>query len=189
MDKGILNFNDLVGTRKGAFLVCGEGPSLDTKPEEFYNNFDGTTVGFNQIRLVFHPDYYLNSHILGNVLEECKTTQYYQYETNRIIKGPERDGKIVRGFTINRAFSCAYHLGATDIYVIGVDACDAPDGRKTNKWRVAAGIPGIYDEKMYDQMFKSFCEVAAVYKSAGVNLYDLSPWGRLPSNLFTKVKE
>jgi len=178
----------LFNRHKGAkVLLCGEGSSIDEYPLHFYVDWDGIIVGINRIKLKFVPDYWLALDVMRNKVEDCNKQQWYQWKAKHRSAEEglgKRDGLIEPGnssLTINSALSICYQLGASEIYLIGIDFCLGKNGKAHYNIREEMG--GNHLVENYNKFLTKRChtldEQIHAYQNNGVKIYDLSPFGLL----------
>lgn len=108
------------------FLVCGTGPSIEQYSREWYINWPGVIIGVNDIVDLFTPDYLVNVHELQNVMlcniEGHREEIAYSFYNPSTQVSPEKNGQMtIIGTICTAAMTAAYHLGAKEIFLIGVD--------------------------------------------------------------------
>ena len=129
----MINLSDIINKHGGeSFLVCGMGTSIDQYPRDFYEAWEGVTVGVNEITDLFTPDYLFNVNLLHDkdynaFWDKGGREIRYEYMSPSDTVDTEKKGKLsMRGSGILPAYTAAYQLGAADIFLIGVD------GKSTN---------------------------------------------------------
>lgn len=176
-------------------LLCGAGSSLDLYPKSFYENWDGFTLGINRIKLLFQPDYWMALDLMHGVVEDCKEQEWYQCKRVQrdVPELGKRDGIIDPGtnrLTICTALSVAYQLGASEIYLIGVDFCLGANGSEYHKERVAVKNTNrtAFDlEQFLGRKTKCLVNQIDAYEANGTKIYDLSPFGILEGTTKTSL--
>lgn len=167
--------NQHIGKR---FIVCGTGPSIDTWDWPT-DNSDQVIIGVNDFGKYFDPDYLvcIDSH---NAFTSSRWEYIYNTQADYVfshLKLPIRDtGKLVKIDFSNRnvydlaspnklhksylspyvAVNIAYWMGASEIYMIGVDLVNHP-----LKNRIT-------------QINKDFFNLGQSLRSKGVQLYNAS---------------
>ena len=174
----------LAGSRDGeAALVCANGPSLDLYPKEFYENWNGFTVGINRIKLLFTPDYFVALDVLHGYIEDCKRQEWFKKENQESEDWGVRNGYVENGHgSTGVAISVAYQLGASSIYIIGLDGCPDADGNHYFKERRDIGLKTDAldctcekQDKWYDKQQQHIERQLDCYK---IPIYNLSPFSR-----------
>lgn len=193
-------FSTLVDKHKGeCALVCGTGTSLLQFPVEFYKEFKGFTVGVNTILGLFVPDYYLSIYAQNNVINCSLDKEQYEFHWSRPFPALDvkKRGMIsLSNTTALSALTAAYQLGATKIYLIGIDYLtgkdnqvyynggtvngkhvEIPDTHEYAKGRVKRDeshyLPGI-NEKKRETDIEIFAKIASEMEREGVKVYNLS---------------
>ena len=196
------DLRDLIGKHEGKkFLICGTGCSIDDFPIEFFEEWDGVTIGCNDILERFIPDFYLNIHEEKNLLHDIKGMDQIniQFRSPSIGVDAERTGLVsLRGTVATTMLTVAYQLGAAEIYLVGIDLklwglkhhmenCSAEFVSKDHPldMTVAANIIGVREGKQFEShIIQKECELAATinfferafetYRAQGVKLFNLS---------------
>lgn len=125
-----LSFSSAVNKHKGKpFLICGTGPSIDQFPKSFYEEWEGITIGVNDIVELFTPNYHVDIHerpsIIRDNIEGLDLVFKYFSPSSQI--DPEKSGLLSMVGTVALiALTAAYQLGASDIYLIGIDLKVSP---------------------------------------------------------------
>jgi len=127
----VVDLRDIINRHKGEkFLICGTGCSIDDFPVEFFTEWDGITIGCNDITDRFQPDYYLNIHndkntlLYNRVLTTPATAEKInlQYRSPSVGVDVERSGLVsLRGTVATTMLTVAYNLGASEIHLVGID--------------------------------------------------------------------
>ena len=125
-----LSFSSAVDKHRGKpFLICGTGPSIDQFPKSFYEEWEGITIGVNDITELFIPNYHIDVHerpsIIRDNIRGLDLVFKYLSRSNQI--DPEKSGFLSMVGTVALiAYTAAYQLGASDIYLIGIDLKVSP---------------------------------------------------------------
>jgi hypothetical protein len=198
------DLQDLIGKHDGEkFLICGTGCSIDDFPIEFFEEWDGVTIGCNDILDRFIPDYYLNIHEEKNLLHDIKgmTQVNIQFRSPSIGVDAERTGLVsLRGTVATTMLTVAYQLGAAEIYIVGIDLKPGKDRHHFKGCSsyyfdknhipdmtdpiVAAGMANGETDCSHIMHPSKECELAATinfferafetYRAQGVKLFNLS---------------
>lgn len=170
------------------------GTSIDQYPAEFYRNWPGITIGVSEITDLFQPCYHLPNVVVypqheNHVIKKDGAVISYEYMNPSDTVTAEKNGKLSkRGTCAAPAFCMAYHLGASEIYLIGVDLKAASDGRiyfdgctKTPPahYQLADG-----NDPEVQATIRCFSDAFDIYRAKGVGVYNLSLNTRL-SNIET----
>ena len=117
------------------FLVCGMGTSIDQFPVEFFENWDGVTIGVNEITDLFTPDYHFPNYAVYPSMENSIVARgvdrpiSFEYTSPSAHIDIHKTGKLSkRGTVAMPAFTTAYQMGASEIYIIGVDFMSSENG-------------------------------------------------------------
>jgi hypothetical protein len=125
-----LSFSSAVDKHRGKpFLVCGTGPSIDQFPKSFYEEWEGITIGVNDITELFIPNYHINIHKRPSIIRDNTEglDLVFKYFNPSSQIDPEKSGLLSMVGTVALiALTAAYQLGASDIYLIGVDCKVSP---------------------------------------------------------------
>lgn len=133
-----LDFPYFQNKHKGEkFLVYGLGTSLDQFSPGFYVNFPGIIIGINEViypGLEF-PDYLFNI----NLFHDKDYNAFFDREGNEIVyRYAEPSNKVcligepylpMVGTGAVPAIAAAYFMGASEIYLIGIDFKPGADGQ------------------------------------------------------------
>ena len=167
------------------FLVCGMGTSVDQFSVSFFENWKGITIGVNEITDLFTPDYHFPNYAV-----------LPQYENSIVVRGVARPisfeytspsahidihktGKLSkRGTVAMPALTAAYQMGASEIYIVGVDFMPSPDGQIYFKG-CSKEAPEYYqladrDDPELQATLRCFQDAFIQYKTQGVKVYSLS---------------
>lgn len=186
------------------FLVCGDGSSLDCFPESFYTSWPGITIGVNRVLAKFHPTYYLCLHRFQRFVEgrghelapsigiSCRNGQanadvVVNFATagswEKVLCRP-KTGLVASNKTSACAlFSMAWIMGATSIWMTGIDFAYGPEGQlyhsglepeqKSRGWYAR-------EEARNRSRVKAFLEDGIRrLEGLGVPVFNLSPWSQL----------
>ena len=189
----MIRLENIVDFHEGEkFLVCGTGPSIDQFSREFYTEWGGITIGVNNIENFFTPDYYLNVHREPRILwmqgfiypHGHKEAVAFDYCTPSTQIATEKNGRLSMTTSVAiPATTAAYQLGASEIYLIGIDLnlgssgqiyCDAIGQESHEEYSLAD--PNHFE---FDAVIRSFRRIAETYRNVGVDVYNLSQISRL----------
>ena len=197
-----LSLSSVVDKHRGQkFLVCGTGPSIDQYPKSVYEGWEGITIGVNDILDIFVPRYHINIHerpsiIRDNVDDVDLVFRYYNPSTQI---DPEKSGLLsMVGTVALTAMTAAYQLGASDIYLIGIDCKATPErhhfkGCSSEYWTDEHPVPQVQSyrgveipENMLakchfiqkeDELratIRSFDRAIKLYREQGIKIINLS---------------
>ncbi|MEE8573963.1 MAG: hypothetical protein V3T30_01005 [Thermodesulfobacteriota bacterium] len=163
------------------FLVCGMGTSIDQYPVGFYENWPGITIGVNEITGLFKPDYHLNINERNNSIKKKKYDHLisFKYMSPSSMVEIKKTGRLsMRGTGALPAFTAAYQMGASEIYLIGIDFKPGPDGRIYYR-ECPKKQPRYYqlsdgESPELQATLRAFDDAFKKYKDAGVKIYNLS---------------
>ena len=180
-DRETLSFASCVNNHKGErFLVCGTGPSIDQYPKSFYENFDGVTIGVNDILDLFTPDYHINIHERPNVIR-CKNPDIdliFTYRNPSTGIDIEKTGKLsMVGTVALTALTAAYQMGASEISLIGVDLIATEDKHHFTGCSSLFLIGGTHVIEAEDELkatVRGFDRAFDAYQEYGVKMINLS---------------
>lgn len=170
-------------------LVCGQGSSLDLFSKDFYENWDGFTVGVNCIKLLFVPDYWVAIDVMLCRVEDCKRQEWYTCSPQESDDWGTRNGRPERFVgSMGFAIACAFHLGASEIYLIGIDGGPNKDGEWHFKERREQNRNDLTpkDGPFLDKMMACLPDQILHFK---VPIYNLSPYSALPKIPKITLKE
>lgn len=198
----------LVGSCMGCTaLVAGNGPSIDNYPAKFYERFP-LSVGVNTVAQCFRPSLMYNIERKpfrwGDAVKDPDqlgipwvTASFNQNQVNADwwvdldlnAKGvfpmtrEAYDNKCAVGYCSPfGALHMAYVLGATRIYLVGIDFCLAPNGKKYAGSRPEQSGDSWYldsGNNRYVQTLSWFSLAFVALRDAGCEVYDLSRFGQL----------
>lgn len=184
-----LPFEDYIGKHEGKkFLVCGTGMSIDQYPVEFYNEWDGLTIGVNDIVEKFVPDYHIDIHERPGVINCVGDVDLiYKYRNPSTGIDAEKTGRLsMYGTVAVTAMTAAYQMGASEIYLIGIDL-KATLGRHHFK-----GCTSIFEDGLKSHVIQAEDELKATvrtfyraynaYREQGVKVINLSDDSLLEAN-------
>lgn len=187
-------------------LVAGNGPSLSCYDREFYESFP-VSIGVNSIAEFFRPSIIYNiecppfrwNHVktpadmgipwVTSSDQKNSTDADWYVDLDKSQRGefPEnRNCYDNRGACSHTsafgALHLAYVLGASRIYLIGVDFCAGEDGRQYPGRRIEASGDRWYLDPKNNHYIKNlswFSLAFATLRDNNVKTYDLSPYGKL----------
>ena len=161
------------------------GTSIDTFPREFFENWNGITIGVNEITDLFIPDYHIPNYAvypaMENTIVKIMHTRAISFEyTNPSMKiDIHKTGKLSkRGTVAMPAFTAAYQMGASEIYLIGIDFMPSEDGRIYFKG-CRKEAPEYYqladrNDPELQATLRCFQDAFTQYSRQGVKIYKLS---------------
>mgnify|MGYP001586029923 CR=1 FL=1 len=173
------------------FLVYGLGTSLDQFPPEFYAGFPGIVIGINEVIYpgLFYPDYLFDINLFHDKdynaffdREGNEITYRYADPSNKVYLMGEPYLPLV-GTGAVPAIAAAYFMGASEIYLIGIDFNRGANGRiyhsacsKTDpaKYKLADK-----NEPEVQAALHCLSEMFLKYSEQGVRCYNLSQNSRL----------
>jgi hypothetical protein len=184
------HMRDLIDAHVGEkFLVCGLGTSLDQFPIEFYEDWDGITIGVNEIYELFAPEYRFDVNAFNakdyrafwnrRGEEIC-----YEYMIPSGVISKEKNGLLsMRGSGIVPAITAAYQMGAKEIYLIGADFCRNANGdvywSGCGKRAPADYQLARHDDPELEATLRCLADAFNMYRSMGVEVYNLSQNSRI----------
>ena len=189
----VLPFEGYVDTHKGErFLVCGTGPSIDQWPVEFYNEWDGVTIGVNDITDKFVPDYHINIHERPGIINCIGDVDLiYKYRNPSTGIDTKKTGKLsMVGTVVLTALTAAYQMGASEIYLIGVDLKATLDKHHFEGCTSEYGFSVEFNKNTHvieaeDELkgtVRSFYRAYNAYREQGVKVINLSDDSILEAN-------
>lgn len=194
------NFPDYVNFHHGKdFLICGNGYSILQYPPDWYENFDGITIGVNRILDYFTPDFYVNVEVPEGI--NWQMPEKVNCPWIAAISSKQPRANIVFDWTANRgtfytnkdglaswghgspfiSLSLAYQMGAKSISIIGVDFCHGPDGQPyftEHEEHVRQWYLGIEPE-MREKSLRWWQNAAFVLEQEGIEVRNLSNISKL----------
>ena len=178
------------------FLVYGLGTSLDQFPPEFYAAFPGIVIGVNEVIYpgLFYPDYLFNVNLFHdkdyNAFFDCEGNEIvYSYATppDKVCLIGEPYLPMV-GTGAVPAIAAAYFMGASEIYLIGIDFNLGANGRIYHsacpKIKATLVDPAKYKltdkkEPEVQATLRCLSEMFLKYAEQGVRCFNLSQNSRL----------
>ena len=176
-----LSLASVVDRHRGQkFLICGTGPSIDQFPKSFYEGWEGVTIGVNDILELFTPRYHINIHespgIIRDNIENVDLVFRYHNPSTQI--DPEKSGLLsMVGTVALTAMTAAYQLGASEIYLIGIDLKATPECHHFKGCSSALTIGGTHVIQHTDELratLRSFDRALKLYRNKGVKVVNLS---------------
>jgi len=180
-----LYLTDYIDIHEGEkFLVCGMGTSIDQYPKSFYEGWDGITIGVNEVTELFTPDYHFNVNVnhdkpYNAFWDSLGRDIRYEYMTPSGKVDIDKTGRLsMRGTGALPAVTSAFQMGASEIYIIGVDLRCAPDGQVY--YTGCSKEPKEYyqladkDNPEVQATLRCFSDVFNAYRRLGVCVYNLS---------------
>ena len=173
------------------FLVYGLGTSLDQFPPEFYAGFPGIVIGINEVIYpgLFYPDYLFDVNLFHDKdynaffdREGNEIVYHYATPSNKVCLIGEPYLPIV-GTGAVPAIAVAYFMGASEIYLIGIDFNRGANGRIYHSTCVKPD-PAKYkladkNEPEVQATLRCLSSMFLKYAEQGVRCYNLSQNSRL----------
>ena len=181
------------------FLICGNGYSILQYEPEWYQNWDGITIGVNRILDYFTPDFYVNVEVPERInwdmpekvgcpwiasvaSQQPRADITFDWTPTRGTFFTNKDGKVSWGHgSPFISLSLAYQLGAKSISLIGVDFCHGPEGQPyftDNEEHCAQWYLGI-DPQMRANSMRWWQNAVFVLNKLGVKVKNLSNISKL----------
>ncbi len=180
-DRAALSFIDYIDIHKGRrFLVCGTGPSIDQYSLSFYEEFDGVTIGVNDIQDRFTPDYYMNMHDNPHILRDNieGIDAVYSFNNPSSAIAPKKTGLVSMVGTVSlAALTVAYQMGASEIFLIGVDLKATEENHHFDGCSSLFASGGTHVIECEDELkatVRGFDRAFEAYRGQGVNVVNLS---------------
>lgn len=172
---------DIVDLHKGKkFLVCGTGPSVDQFHKSFYENWNGVTIGVNDIIELFVPSYHIDIHVKPGFITDNVNARdiSFRYRNPSTGVDVEKTGALsMVGTVALTALTAAYQLGASEIHLIGIDLKATPERHHFNGCS-SHYIPGGTHviEKVHElgATIRAFENATKLYQAEGVKVVNLS---------------